>query len=63
VEGKSYKRLEEIKCPVLVLAGKEDQVVPVANAVVLWKLINKQARFFVLRTWDMDCLSSMWRGL
>ena len=43
---KSYERLREIKCSVLVLAGKEDQVVPVANAVVLWKLI-KQARLCV----------------
>jgi pimeloyl-ACP methyl ester carboxylesterase len=47
VDGeKSYERLGEIKCPVLVLAGKEDQVVPVANAVALWKLI-KQARLCV----------------
>lgn len=45
-EEKSYERLGEIKCSVLVLAGKEDQVVPVANAVMLWKLI-KQARLCV----------------
>ncbi|KAN0090035.1 alpha/beta-hydrolase [Hyaloscypha variabilis] len=47
VDGeKSYERLGEIKCPVFVLAGKEDQVVPLMNAVVLCKLI-KQARLVV----------------
>ncbi|KAE8447520.1 hypothetical protein EG329_010650 [Mollisiaceae sp. DMI_Dod_QoI] len=43
---KSYERLGEVKCPELVLAGREDQVVPVANAVVLWRLI-RQARLCV----------------
>lgn len=44
---KSYERLSDIKCPVLVIAGKEDEVVPVANSILMWKKI-KQARLLVM---------------
>lgn len=37
----SYDRFEEIECPVLILCGQQDRLVPVQNSIVLWQLISK----------------------
>jgi pimeloyl-ACP methyl ester carboxylesterase len=45
-EEESYERLGEVKAEVLVLAEREDEVVPVANSLVLWRKI-RQARLWI----------------
>ena len=37
----SYDRLEAIRCPILIVCGQDDRLVPVQNSLVLWKQISK----------------------
>jgi len=39
-EEGSYDRLEEIQCPVLILCGQRDRLVPEQNSILLWQRIS-----------------------
>jgi pimeloyl-ACP methyl ester carboxylesterase len=46
---RNYKRIPQISCPILILHGTEDQIVPLSSALALKPLLKASDRFVIVK--------------
>ena len=52
----NLKRIGNVKCPVLIIHGTDDQIIPYAHGQALFKLANEPKRFVAVEEGDHNSL-------